>query len=160
MPAVVTIARVWIATGLGIGRVPLAPGTFGSLWGIALVWGLARIGGHGAVLAGLAAVTLLGFWAAADPRKRFGSKDPSCVVVDEIAGQMLSLLYLAPSATGLLVGFVLFRLFDVLKPFPVRQLESLPGSSGIMTDDLAAGIYANLVQQALRWGFPLLWGAT
>ena len=153
-------ARDWIATGFGIGRAPLAPGTCGSLWGVALVWVLHRAGGDAAVLAGFGAVTLLGFWAAADPERRFGAPDPGCVVIDEVAGQMLSLLLLAPTAPSLVAGFLLFRLADIAKPPPARRLESLAGSSGIMTDDLLAGLYANLALRALHWGFPSFWGAT
>ena len=81
------------------------------------------------------------------------------MVVDEIAGQMVSLLFLAPTATTLVVGFVLFRVFDVWKPFPVRRAERLPGASGIMVDDLLAGAYANMLPQALRWGFTEWWGS-
>jgi phosphatidylglycerophosphatase A len=76
------------------------------------------------------------------------------VVIDEVAGQMLGLLFLAPDPMALAIGFVLFRVFDVWKPWPVRSAEKLPGASGIMADDLLAGIYANLVHHALRWGFP------
>jgi phosphatidylglycerophosphatase A len=153
-------ARAWIATGFGAGYAPVAPGTFGSIWGIGLVWGLHRAGGHGAVLTGFLLVTLLGFWSAADAERRFGRPDPGCVVVDEIAGQMLSLLVLAPTTPTLVAGFLLFRLLDIVKPFPAGRLESLPGSSGIMADDLLAGIYANLVLRGLHWGFPSFWGAT
>jgi len=152
--------RDWIATGFGAGYAPVAPGTFGSLWGIALVWGLHRAGGHVAVLAGFAAVTLLGLWSAADAERRFGRPDPGCVVVDEVAGQMLSLLVLAPTTATLVAGFLLFRLLDIVKPFPADRLESLPGSSGIMADDLLVGIYVNLVLRGLHWGFPSFWSAT
>jgi phosphatidylglycerophosphatase A len=153
-------ARDWIATGFGAGYAPVAPGTFGSLWGIVLVWGLHRAGGHGAVFAGFVAVTLLGFWSAADAERRFGRPDPGCVVVDEVAGQMLSLLVLAPTTATLVTGFLLFRLLDIVKPFPARRMESLTGSSGIMADDLLVGIYVNLVLRGLHWGFPSFWSAS
>jgi phosphatidylglycerophosphatase A len=150
--------RLLVATGLGLGHAPFAPGTVGSLPGLLLVVLLWRLGGAWTVLAGALLVTALGFWAARAAESRFGRPDPAPVVIDEIAGQMVSLLFLAPTATSLLLAFVLFRLFDVWKPFPVRRAERLPGASGIMTDDLLAGVYANAVHQTLRWAFPGWWG--
>lgn len=150
--------RIRVATGLGAGYAPIAPGTAGSLVGLVLVWTLWRWGGHSAVLVGAAVVAALGWWSAGAAATRFGKRDPGQVVVDEVAGQMVSLLFLAPTATALISGFLLFRLFDIWKPFPVRRLEKLPAASGIMTDDLMAAVYANLVQQALSWGFPGFWG--
>lgn len=149
--------KVLLATGLGVGNAPVAPGTVGSVPGAILSWGLAVAGGAWASLAGFAMVTVVGFWACGHAARRFGAKDPRPIVVDEIAGQMLSLLFMPLSTRTIVLGFLLFRLFDVWKPFPVRLLESLPGGSGIMADDLAAGIYANLVLQvALRFAPGLL----
>ena len=152
--------RVHIATAFGTGYVPFAPGTAGSLVALPLVWALWRWGGHGTVLAGLAAVTALGWWSAGAAEAHFGRPDPGPVVVDEVAGQMASLLFLAPTMTSLVTGFLLFRLFDIWKPFPIRRLEKLPGASGIMIDDLMAALYANLVHRVLGWGFPGWWGNT
>lgn len=149
--------RLLISTGLGIGYIPLAPGTFGSLLGVVLHVLLYLVGGPAAALAGLLAVTALGFWAAGAAERHFGRRDPGNVVVDEIAGQMLSLLFLPLTPGVAVAGFLLFRLFDIVKPFPARQLEALPGGSGIMADDLMAGLYANLILQALvRWTPALL----
>ena len=152
--------RGLIATGLGIGHIPFAPGTFGSVWGVALVWALHRGGGNLAVAAGVVVTTLVGLWAAADPLRRFGRVDPGFVVIDEVAGQMLALLFVVPSMATLLASFALFRLFDIAKPYPIGRLEGLPGSSGIMADDMLAGIYANLVLQGLVWAFPAWWGVS
>jgi len=149
--------RFWIAIGLGLGLAPIAPGTVGSLGGLLLVGLLWPLGGTWAVAAGTVAVVVIGLWSAGAGVARYGP-DPGPVVIDEVAGQMLALLFLAPGPTALAVGFVLFRLFDVWKPWPVRRAEKLPGASGIMADDLLAGIYANLVHHALRWGFPGWWG--
>lgn len=110
------------------------------------------------VATGALVVTAVGTWAAGAAEAHFGRRDPGAVVVDEIAGQMVSLLFLVPTPSALVVAFVLFRVFDVWKPFPVRRVERLPGASGIMFDDLLAGAYANALQQALRWGFPGWWG--
>lgn len=143
--------RLLIATGFGLGRAPVAPGTLGSAAALPLVAALHHFGGATAVGAGIVVVTLLGLASAGAAETRFGRRDPGPVVIDEIAGQMLSLLFLPVSVGTLVVGFLLFRLFDIWKPFPVRQAERLPGASGIMTDDLVAGIYANLIQQLLLW---------
>ena len=149
--------RFWIAIGLGLGLAPVAPGTVGSLGGLLLVWLLWPLGGSWAVAAGTVAAVAVGLWSSGAGVVRYGP-DPGPVVIDEIAGQMLALLFLAPNPAALAVGFVLFRVFDVWKPWPVRPAEKLPGASGIMADDLLAGIYANLVHHALRWGFPGWWG--
>jgi len=137
-----------LATGAGTGCAPFAPGTFGSLPGLLLAWGCYRAAGPWAVLLGLVLVTAAGAWAAARYAAPLAERDPRSVVVDEIAGQMMALVFLVPTPAMLLASFLLFRLLDVLKPFPARQLESLPGASGIMADDLAAGAYANLLLQA------------
>ena len=150
--------RVRVATCLGTGYAPIAPGTAGSLVGLVLVWALWHWGGHWTVLAGAAIVALAGWWSAGVAATRLGERDPGPVVIDEVAGQMVSLLFLAPTMATLITGFLLFRLFDIWKPFPVRRLEKLPAASGIMTDDLMAAVYANLLQRALIWGFPGWWG--
>ncbi|MHC4429429.1 MAG: phosphatidylglycerophosphatase A family protein [Planctomycetota bacterium] len=149
--------RLLVATGLGLGYVPIAPGTVGSLAAlplVALVWGA---GGPWAVVGGGAIAIAIGMWACGAAETRFGRRDPGAVVIDEIAGQMVSLFFLAPTPRTLVIGFVLFRAFDIWKPFPIRRVERLPGASGIMADDLLAGVLANLVLHALRWGFPGWW---
>jgi len=143
--------KVLLATGFGIGHAPVAPGTVGSVPGALLSLGLATAGGAWASLAGFAVVTAIGFWVSGHAALRFGARDPRPIVVDEIAGQMLSLLLVPPTTATIVLGFFLFRIFDVWKPYPARRLESLPGAWGIMADDLAAGVYANLaLQVALR----------
>ena len=140
---------VLLATGLGIGYVPFAPGTFGSLPSLALAWGLDRLAGGWAVAAGAALFALAGTWAADRAATHFGVTDPRQVVVDEIAGQLIALTFLPLGAGVLAAAFVLFRIFDILKPWPANRLESLPGGSGIMADDLMAGLYANLLLHGL-----------
>ena len=144
--------RHWLACGFGIGLAPVAPGTFGSLPGLLLAWLLVRVGGQTALALGIVAVVLAGTWAAHALSARLGLKDPGVIVVDEIAGQMLTLLGVAMSGSVRAAAFVLFRAFDILKPPPARQLEALPGGFGIMADDLAAGAYANVaLRVALTW---------
>jgi phosphatidylglycerophosphatase A len=133
-----------VATGLGSGYSPFAPGTAGSLVGLLLFVPLARLGWP-AQLAATAAVTLVGTLAADRVARALGRKDPGLVVVDEVAGQWITFLALPLTPATALAGFVLFRLMDIVKPWPARDLEKLPGGVGIMADDVAAGIYAHLL---------------
>jgi len=142
---------IWIATAGGAGYFPIAPGTAGSLVGVAVVVGLGRLPLHRfAAITVLAAASLaifaLGVWAAGEAEKFFGRTDPGQVVVDEVVGQMLTFL-LRPHATWkwLVGGFLLFRAFDIVKPFPARQAERIPRGWGIMLDDVVAGLYGMAV---------------
>ena len=161
-----------IATAFGLGYLPKAPGTFGSLGGVVLGWGVMALSRlqfdtprEGVPwnspaswwsnfawneCAIVVVVSVIGVWAAGRTAKYLQSPDPQIVVIDEVAGQLISYLGLAtPKAFALnwkylLLGFILFRVFDIWKPFPARQAESLPGGLGIMADDWIAGIYAAL----------------
>lgn len=137
----------WIATGLGAGKLPLAPGTWGSAQAVLLVALVEISFSHQArfLLALLLALIIgLGIWTAGSIAVRSGESDPSEVVIDEIAGQILTLLAAPATPLAWLSGFLLFRLFDILKPFPIRQSERLPRGWGIVLDDLIAGVYAAL----------------
>lgn len=147
-----------VATGLGAGYGPIAPGTWGSIPGCLLFVAAVRLGGPWTAVAVLGAVTAVGLWAADRASVILGAKDPGRVVVDEVAGQMTALLFLPPTTRVLVAGFVLFRVLDVWKPWPARALEAWPGGAGIMADDLAAGLYANLALQLLAAWHPGLLG--
>lgn len=147
-----------LATGLGTGYGPIAPGTWGSLPGLAIAWGLDRGAGRWAVVAGACFFTLAGVWAAGRAERMFGEKDPGPVVIDEIAGQLVTLLFLPTTVPVLVVAFLLFRVLDVWKPWPADRLESLPGGSGIMADDLMAGLYANLLLHGFALWRPIWLG--
>jgi len=140
-------AVLLIATWFGCGYAPFGPGTAGSLaaLAIAIVLHLAYGSGRGTFLLLTAILLLPGIWAADVFAKRIGQKDPHVVVVDEVLGQWLTL---AGAATlnwkSWLAAFALFRIFDIWKPPPVRQLEALPGGIGIVADDLMAGLYGGL----------------
>jgi phosphatidylglycerophosphatase A len=150
----------WIvATAGGIGLAPIASGTFGSLPGVAIAWVLWSLAGWPALLAGTLVVSFAGLWAAEGVAREQGRSDPREVVIDEIAGQMLTLLFLPLTWQTLALGFLAFRAADIFKPFPARRLEALPGGLGIMVDDLVAGAYANLALQALAWWAPGILGA-
>lgn len=150
------VAR-WIATGGGLGYCPVAPGTVGSLAGVALFWAV----GRSSMLGLLTAVSLsaLGVWAATRMEQTVRQHDPPSVVIDEIAGQFVT-LWLAWSVQPasalwafLAIGFTLFRVFDILKPPPVGQLERLKAGFGVMADDLMAGLYGSIALIGLQRGF-------
>ena len=128
----------------GVGYLPLAPGTFGSVVGIGVFLLLKSLVFQ---VVGVVVVTVVGIWAASRTEQILRQKDPGKVVVDEVAGQMIALLPLSVFASGkvwIIVSFILFRLFDIFKPYPARRFERLPGGLGIMADDLVAGFYAAL----------------
>lgn len=140
---------VWLATGFGVGRIPKAPGTFGSLLALPAVWALARFASLPVQLGVVVGVAVVGVPIINTALRSLGrGKDPGCVVWDEISGQMLTFVFVAHvGLSTLIVGFLLFRLFDITKPPPARQLERLPGGLGVMADDWAAGLYAAAVLQ-------------
>lgn len=163
----------------GVGYLPIAPGTIGSLVGVGLylaVWGALYQIFEANALRGrlnllyvftpqLAAMLLLifivsmaGIWAATRAEKATQKKDPSIVVIDEVAGQMIALLsgpFWIQTWWSIVSAFVLFRLFDIWKPYPIRRLEALESGLGIMADDLLAGVYALIVNSLLISGYLL-----
>ena len=143
-------AADWVAQVLcvwfGCGLLPKAPGTFGTLGAIPLYL-LVRPHGRGAVAAAAVVLTLVGLWAADRVARRLGAKDPQFICIDEVAGVFVTWIAAPPTTVGLIVGVVLFRVFDQLKPWPARLAERrLPGGAGIVLDDVAAG----------AWGAALL----
>lgn len=167
----------YVALGLatcGVGLIPVAPGTWGSAVGVLAYLGL----GRGAerifdysvargldlspqqfpavlttvMLFAILLVSVVGMWAATRAEKLLGKKDPGAVVVDEVAGQLITFLFVPWLATGrwtVVAGFIAFRVFDIWKPYPVRRLEGLGGGLGIMADDMLAGFYAAAVMSLL-----------
>ena len=144
-----------IATFFGVGFTPKAPGTAGSLATV-LLWALAA---HfipqdyqfmAALLTACAAI-IVGIPTASIVCRESGLEDPQIVVIDEVAGQMITLLLVPLGWKAFLAAFILFRVFDTWKPFPLRRLEKLPEGSGVVMDDVGAGIYGFLVMQALLY---------
>jgi len=133
----------------GVGYLPLAPGTFGSLVGVGIFLLLVRATPPNAlvavVLVAIVVVTFAGIWAATRTEQLSGRKDPGKVVVDEVAGQFIALfpltLFTRWSSAAVIVSFILFRFFDIVKPYPANRLQDLNGGAGVMLDDLVAGVY-------------------
>jgi phosphatidylglycerophosphatase A len=153
VPPLRRLCALVLATAGGAGYAPVAPGTFGSLVGVALFACLAPAGPLPVVVA-IALTAGLGIWAADEAERAFGKKDDGRIVIDEVAGQLIALLPVAllvpvartRSPLPLLAGFLLFRAFDIAKPGPVRWAErNFPGGRGVMFDDLVAGVFAALV---------------
>jgi phosphatidylglycerophosphatase A len=143
-----------IATGLGVGLAPVAPGTVASAATIVLL--LLVPFSRPALAAFIVVVTIAGTWAAGRAERMLGEKDPGAIVIDEVAGMALSVLAFPLTPFVLLAGFVLFRVFDVVKPPPAWQSQRLHGGVGVMVDDLIAGVYALLVLALSRMvlGWP------
>ncbi|MEL0105790.1 MAG: phosphatidylglycerophosphatase A [Rhodospirillaceae bacterium] len=133
-----------IATCVGIGFLPVAPGTWASLAALPVAWIIVvNLGQLGLAIAAAGAL-LAGIWAGGRIETLQEEKDPSAVVIDEVAGQWVALLAVPPDFVLYAIGFGLFRLADIFKPWPVSWAEGLPGGFGVMMDDVLAGIYAGL----------------
>jgi phosphatidylglycerophosphatase A len=133
----------WSATWFGAGLLPWAPGTWGSLLALPFAWALMAAGGVALLLAAAALVFALGLWAADRYMRAVGLHDPGAIVIDEVAGQWLTLAVAPLDPLAYLAGFLLFRIFDVLKPWPASWLDRrVGGAFGVMIDDIAAAVYA------------------
>jgi len=133
------------ATVFGVGRSPVAPGTVASLVSLPIAWIVMAYGGPFVLLALGGAVFIFGLWASEVYAVRQGNSDPSECVIDEVAGQFIACAMAPLSIAGFAAAFVLFRLFDISKLWPVSAAERLPGGLGIMTDDLVAGLIAGAI---------------
>jgi phosphatidylglycerophosphatase A len=150
----VTRVAVFLATAGYTGYFPVAPGTVGSAIGLlvyGLVWWTGSTVLEVALIVGLFAA---GVWAGTIAERYFGGIDPGPIVLDEVVGMLVTLAFIPVGWSGALAGFLVFRLFDVIKPFPAARMESLHGGLGVMADDAVAAIYANLVLRVLMAVFP------
>lgn len=154
---------VFIATGFGAGFIPFGPGTWGSVVGLAIAYGLIAVFGadvlllqNSLIVAGVVSAAI-GVWASHRAEKIFDQKDASQIVVDEVCGQIISFVFIAPYLARLgpqwrwwmVAGFALFRAFDIFKPYPINKLQDLSGGFGVMMDDVLAGIYAAVILSLL-----------
>jgi len=137
-----------LSSVFGVGLIPVAQGTFGTLTGIPLAMALARAGPMAAAYL-LFFFVLLAIWTSGMSASALEKDDPAEVVIDETAGLLLTLFLLPATGFNLCLGFILFRLFDILKPYPIRRLEKVGGGAGIVLDDLLAGVYGNLCLRLL-----------
>jgi len=136
---------LFLSSGGFIGNIPLAPGTFGSLLGLPLCFLLSKVG-LGVSLLFLVIFVAMAIWISNEAERLIRKKDPGCIVIDEISGMMLSLVGIPFNPISAATGFVIFRLLDILKPFPIRTIEKkISGGAGIVLDDIAAGMVANMI---------------
>jgi phosphatidylglycerophosphatase A len=150
----VTKLAVFIATVGYCGYFPVAPGTIGSAAGLVfylLVWWTQSPIVEVGLIVSLFA---LGVWAGSTSERYFGGIDPGPIVLDEVVGMLITLAFIPVGLSGAIAGFVLFRIFDVIKPFPANRLEALHGGLGVMADDAMAAIYANISLRLVLWFVP------
>lgn len=139
----------WLATGFYVGKIPFMPGTFGTLWGIPVVWALAQAGPYAYMIG----VIALLFFAAlvAQLYEHFTSEhDPGEVIIDEVVGYAVAMTWLPLTWQAFLAGFLLFRVFDIWKPFPIRQVDrKISGGLGTVLDDVLAGLVCSIILQII-----------
>jgi phosphatidylglycerophosphatase A len=149
-----TRVALLLSTVAYIGYAPVAPGTVGSLPGLAIALAL-HAGGHWRLeLALIVILFFAGAWAATRAERHFGHIDPGPIVIDEVVGMMITMAFIPLGWLGALVAFVTFRACDVIKPFPASRLERLPGGWGVMSDDVMAGLWAYAIVRLLVWCCP------
>ena len=143
---------IWTAGFAGL--VPVAPGTAGSVVGLVLLILVRATRNDWIELLVLVIVVAVGTWSASAAERHYRREDPGEIVIDEVAGMMLTLLWLPSGWMPFLVGFLAFRFFDIVKPFPARLAERLPGGVGVMADDLVAGLYGYASVWTVLWLLP------
>lgn len=148
---------LFFATGFGSGYFPVFPGTVGSAVGVGIFFGLGFISPSPILfLANTVTISILGVWVSGKVEEYLQQNDPRIIVIDEIAGQLvaLSLFFFVPANIYYIIsGFLIFRIFDIFKPYPIRRLERIPHGWGVVLDDLMAGVYSLLVMIIIYWGF-------
>jgi phosphatidylglycerophosphatase A len=137
-----------------VGYAPVAPGTFGSAAGLAVFYAVRSSGSTAVELAAIVLLFAVGIWSGTVAEHHFGGVDPGPIVLDEVVGMLITLCLIPVNMTGAFVGFLVFRVLDVIKPFPSARFEKLPGGLGVMADDGMAAIYGNLVMHGLIAALP------
>jgi phosphatidylglycerophosphatase A len=142
---------LFLATGFGVGYSPLVPGTLGTLLAIPVYYFLSNISSP------IYEITLTGFfflsvWISENAEIAFGKKDDRRIVIDEMMGFLITMLWVPKTILFVIIGFFLFRFFDILKPFPIRHLEKrLKGGFGVVLDDVMAGVFSNIILQIISY---------
>ena len=140
---------LFLGSGTYLGYIPLASGTFGTLWGLPLYYWLSAVSIRGQIFIVFGSICLA-IYIAGRAEKILAVKDPSQVVIDEIVGYLTAMIGIPFSWTGAIVGFFIFRLMDILKPYPIRKIDqNLPGGWGIVLDDVLAGVYSLIIVRLL-----------
>ena len=149
-----TRLAVFVATVGYCGYFPIAPGTVGSAAGL-VVYALVRWAGLPVVEAGAIVVLFAaGVWAGTTAERYFGGIDPGPIVIDEVVGMLITLAFIPVGWSAAATGFVLFRIFDVVKPYPAGRFERMHGGLGVMADDAMAAVYANVCLRLMMWLLP------
>ncbi len=155
-PGPVARLGLFLATCGYVGYAPVAPGTFGSAAGLLLFYAVRSSGSVAVELAVILAVFVAGVWSANVAERELGMVDPGPVVIDEVVGMLITLAFLPVNGLGVLIGFLVFRVMDVIKPWPASRFEALHGGLGVMADDVMAAVYGNLVMRGLLFLAPAL----
>jgi phosphatidylglycerophosphatase A len=137
-----------------VGYAPVAPGTFGSLAGLAVFVAVRSTGSVAVELGVIVILFAVGVWSGTVAEHHFGGVDPGPIVLDEVVGMLITLCLLPVNTAGAIVGFLVFRVLDVIKPFPSARFEKLPGGLGVMADDGMAALYGNLTMRGLMFVAP------
>jgi phosphatidylglycerophosphatase A len=148
---------VFVATCGYLGYVPIAPGTFGSAAGLVVFATVRWAGSPAFELALIAFLFAIGVWSGNAAERHFGGVDPAPVILDEVVGMLITLALIPVNLSGAIVGFLLFRLLDVIKPWPANRMEALPGGLGVMADDAMAALYGNVVMRLFVAVMPAGW---
>ena len=148
---------LFIATCGYLGFAPVAPGTVGSAAGVVLFYLIRDVEAEWAQPMLIAALFAAGVWAATSAEQALGRTDPGPVVIDEVVGMLITLLWIPVTPLGAFLGFLVFRVLDVVKPWPARQFESLHGGLGIMADDAMAAVYGYALMRGMVWAAPAGW---
>ncbi len=145
---------LFLATSGYLGYAPLAPGTVGSAAGVALFYAIRATGSSALEIAIILILLAVGVWSATIAEAHLGGIDPGPVVIDEVVGMLITLALLPVNATGVVAAFVVFRILDVVKPWPAGRFESLRGGVGVMADDTMAAVYGNLIMRGAIAALP------
>jgi phosphatidylglycerophosphatase A len=148
---------VFVATCGYLGHVPFAPGTFGSAAGLVVFYAVRSAESVAVELGVIAALFAIGIWSGTQAEHHYGGIDPAPIVMDEVVGMLITLALLPVNAAGAIVGFLVFRILDVIKPWPSAGFEKLPGGLGVMADDGMAAVYGNLIMRGLLALAPAGW---
>lgn len=143
-----------IATVFKAGYIPIAPGTVGSIIGLLIFWLIKDYASFTIEMFVAAALFFAGVWASTIVEQVLERHDPGVVIVDEVVGMLVALMLLPPTITVMFLAFLLFRVFDIIKPYPARWCEQLSRGWGIMIDDVVAGLYVNVLIHIILWIVP------